>query len=84
MLIDSEVMKIKASNAFKCAFENDTENPMYELANSINASILGSIDNQPCAFYKDKVVEQIEQYLFDKYCIEGDNHISEIIEKGGI
>lgn len=30
------------------------------------------IDEQPTAFDVDKVVERLEEYLFDKYCIEGD------------
>lgn len=40
------------------------------------------IDEQPTAFDVDKVVEQLENYLFEKYCIEGDAKIDEIV-KGG-
>lgn len=40
------------------------------------------VDEQPTAFDVDKVVEQLENYLFEKYCIEGDATIDEII-KGG-
>jgi len=40
------------------------------------------IDEQPTAFDVDKVVEQLENYLFEKYCIEEDTIIDEII-KGG-
>ena len=40
------------------------------------------VDEQPTAFYVDKVVEQLENYLFEKYCIEEDTIIDEII-KGG-
>lgn len=40
------------------------------------------VDNQPTAFDVDKVVEQLENYLFEKYCIEEDTIIDEII-KGG-
>lgn len=36
------------------------------------------------AFDKEKVKEELENYLFEKYCIEGDEKIDEIIEKGGI
>ena len=42
------------------------------------------IDNQPTAFDVDKVVEQLENYLFEKYCIEGDSTIDEIVKGGGI
>lgn len=38
----------------------------------------------PTAFDKDKVIEELEDYLFEKYCVEGDEKIAEIIEKGGI
>lgn len=40
------------------------------------------VDKQPTAFDVDKVVEQLENYLFEKYCIEEDTIIDEII-KGG-
>ena len=40
------------------------------------------VDSQPTVFDVDKVVEQLENCLFEKYCIEGDTIIDEII-KGG-
>ena len=42
------------------------------------------IDDQPTAFEVDKVVEQLENYLFEKYCIEGDTTIDEIVKEGGV
>ena len=36
------------------------------------------------AFDKEKVIEELENYLFEKYCVEGDENISEIVKKGGI
>ena len=42
------------------------------------------IDEQPTTFDVDKVVEQLEEYLFDKYCIEGDAKIDEIVKSGGV
>ena len=35
-------------------------------------SIKEIIDEQPTAFDVDKVAERLEEYLFEKYCIEGD------------
>ena len=35
-------------------------------------------------FDKEKVIEELENYLFEKYCVEGDSRIDEIVEKGGI
>ena len=42
------------------------------------------IDNQPTAFDADKVAERLEEYLFEKYCIEGDAKIDEIVKGGGV
>lgn len=42
------------------------------------------IDEQLTAFDVDKVVEQLENYLFEKYCIEGDTTIDEIVKGGGV
>lgn len=42
------------------------------------------IDEQPTVFDVDKVVEQLENYLFEKYCIEGDATIDEIVKGGGV
>lgn len=42
------------------------------------------VDEQPTAFDVDKVVEELEDYLFEKYCIEGDTTIDEIVKGGGI
>lgn len=42
------------------------------------------IDEQPTAFDVNEIVEQLENYLFEKYCIEGDTTIDEIIKGGGI
>ena len=42
------------------------------------------IDEQPTAFDVDKVVEQLENYLFEKYCIEGETTIDEIAKGGGV
>ncbi len=72
-LIDAD--KIDFNEVFVGAseFAQDTRNAAQML-----------IDNQPTAFDVDKVVEQLENYLFEKYCIEGDTTIDEIIKGGGI
>lgn len=41
------------------------------------------VDEQPTAFDVNEIVEQLENYLFEKYCIEGDTTIDEIIKGGG-
>lgn len=42
-----------------------------------------TVQEQPTAFDVDKVMEQLENYLFEKYCIEGDATIDEIVKGGG-
>ena len=42
------------------------------------------VNEQPTAFDADKVAERLEEYLFDKYCIEGDAKIDEIVKGGGV
>lgn len=42
--------------------------------------IASVIDKQPTAYDPDKVVEQLEDYLFEKYCVEGDSEIERIVK----
>ena len=46
--------------------------------------ILGDIEDTPTAYNVDKVVEQLEDYLFEKYCVEADVKIEEIVKCGGV
>lgn len=43
-----------------------------------------TVQEQPTAFDADEVIEQLENYLFEKYCIEEDTTIDEIIKGGGV
>lgn len=45
---------------------------------------INCINRQLTVFDVEKVIEQLENYLFEKYCIEGDTTIDEIIKGGGI
>ena len=45
--------------------------------------LIDRIESQPTAYNVDKVVEQLDDYLFDKYCVEGDSKIYEIVKEGG-
>lgn len=61
------------------------ENLMQEIPLAENVHIFRDIiENQPTAFDKKKVIEELEDYLFEKYCVECDEKIAEIVEKGGI
>ena len=46
--------------------------------------MLDMIKRSSTAFDKEKVIEELEDYLFEKYCVEGDEKIADIVEKGGI
>ena len=46
--------------------------------------LIDRIESQPTAYDVDKVVEQLDDYLFDKYCVEGDSKIYEIVKEGGV
>ena len=61
----------KLRREIHCAYSDDLE-------------ILEKIDEQPTAYDVDKVVEQLENYLFEKYCVEGDTAIDEIVKGGGV
>ena len=41
---------------------------------------LEDFDAQPTAYDVDKVVEQLKDYLFEKYCVEADAKIEEIVK----
>lgn len=45
---------------------------------------INCINRQLTVFDVEKVIEQLENYLFEKYCIEGDTTIDEIVKGGGI
>lgn len=63
----------------------DADKIIDSLGNSDMDFAIGAvIDEQPTVFDVDKVVEQMENYLFEKYCIEGDTTIDEIVKGGGI
>ena len=63
----------------------DADKIIDSLGNSDMDFAIGAvIDEQPTVFEVDKVVEQLENYLFEKYCIEGDATVDEIVKGGGV
>ena len=63
----------------------DADKIIDSLGNSDMDFAIGAvIDEQPTVFDVDEVVEQLENYLFEKYCIEGDATIDEIVKGGGV
>lgn len=81
-LIDADLLKENISKRLKSFNPDGTE---IEVADALAlVSTMMEIDEQPTAFDVDKVVEQLENYLFEKYCIEGDTTIDEIVKGGGV
>nr|DAV29427.1 MAG TPA: hypothetical protein [Caudoviricetes sp.] len=63
----------------------DADKIIDSLGNSDMDFAIGAvIDEQPTAFDVNEIVEQLENYLFEKYCIEGDTTIDEIVKGGGV
>lgn len=59
----------------------------WEIGTSISSGqkeFIDCVNSQPTVFDIDNVVEQLENYLFEKYCIEGDAKIDEIVKGGGV
>ena len=80
-LIDADLLKRNIAKWLKPLKPDETET--IKLA-CVLESVVEEIDEQPTAFDADKVVEQLEDYLFEKYCIEGDTTIDEIVKGGGV
>ena len=60
---------------------------IWEIGTSISSDqkeFIDCVNEQWTAFDADKVVEQLEDYLVEKYCIEGDTTIDEIVKGGGV
>lgn len=77
-------------------FTTGTEGQVNKMSDDLisrKALMEGRVENDPVriaatcadtAFNKEKVIEELEEYIFEKYCVEGDEKITEIVEKGGI
>ena len=74
-------MRLIDADKLKEAIEEEKDDNDY-MCRLCLESIKEIIDEQPTVFDVDKVVERLEEYLFEKYCIEGDAKIDEIV-KGG-
>ena len=77
-LIDADLLK---DDMMKCLKPLELEEEMIDSDVALLSTIM-EVDKQPTAFDVDEVVEQLKNYLFEKYYIEGDTTIDEIV-KGG-
>ena len=72
-------MRLIDADKLKEAIEEEKDDNDY-MCRLCLESIKEIIDEQPTAFDVDEVVERLEEYLFEKYCIEGDAKIDEIVK----
>ena len=75
-LIDADLLK---DDMIKCLKPLKPEEEMIDSDVALLSTIM-EIDKQPTAFNVDEVVEQLKNYLFEKYYIEGDTTIDEIVK----
>ena len=75
-LIDTDLLK---DDMIKCLKPLKPEEEMIDSDVALLSTIM-EIDKQPTAFDVDEVVEQLKNYLFEKYYIEGDTTIDEIVK----
>ena len=75
-LIDADLLK---DDMIKCLKPLKPEEEMIDSDVALLSTII-EIDKQPTAFNVDEVVEQLKNYLFEKYYIEGDTTIDEIVK----
>ena len=75
-LIDADLLK---DDMMKCLKPLELEEEMIDSDVALLSTIM-EVDKQPTAFDVDEVVEQLKNYLFEKYYIEGDTTIDEIVK----
>ena len=76
-------MRLIDADKLKEAIEEEKDDNDYMCCLCLESS-KEIIDEQPTAFDVDNVVERLEEYFFEKYCIEGDAEIDEIVKGGGV
>jgi len=66
--------------------ERDSEDMQKEMKSNYEfiGFLIKLIEKQPTAYDMDKVTDILDDYLFEKYCVEGDSKIYEIVKEGGI
>ena len=60
---------------------------IWEVGTSIDSGqqeFIDTVNKQPTAYDVDKVIERLEEYLFEKCCTEGDTKIDGIVKGGGV
>ena len=75
-----EVIEARASGAYCRSITSEMFDTMKEDIDVFERKING----EPTACDLNRIVEQLEDYLFEKYCVEGDSEIERIVKGGGV
>lgn len=82
-LIDADVLAGESVKILTWLMERQ-EQGIGTTLGELHEKWIDSVRKAPTAYDPDRVVEQLEDYLFHKYCIEGDSEIEKIVKGGGV
>lgn len=82
-LIDADALIDKSMNIFTWLMDRQRQGIGTTLG-ELHGKWFAAVKEVPTAYDPDKVVEQLEEYLFEKYCVEGDAEIERIVKGGGV
>ena len=82
-LIDADALIDKSMNIFTWLMDRQRQGIGTTLG-ELHGKWFAAVKEVPTAYDPDKVVERLEDYLFEKYCVEGDAEIERIVKGGGV
>ena len=82
-LIDEDVLVRESLNILTWLMERQKQGISTTLG-ELHEKWIDAVRKAPTAYDPDKVVERLEDYLFEKYCVEGDAEIERIVKGGGV
>ena len=82
-LIDADVLAGESVKILTWLMERQ-EQGIGTTLGELHEKWIDSVRKAPTAYDPDKVVERLEDYLFEKYCVEGDAEIERIAKGGGV
>ena len=82
-LIDEDVLVRESLKILTWLMERQKQGISTTLG-ELHEKWIDAVRKAPTAYDPDKVVERLEDYLFEKYCVEGDTEIERIVKGGGV
>lgn len=81
-LIDADKL-LEELNGFSMRITGSANALALSVMHETKKSIAKMIDEQETAYDVDKVCDKLDDYLFERYCVEGDSKVDEIVKSGG-